>query len=214
LSSAESQDGSQAPAVLPNKRWSRRWHSGASAQGVPAVSVSSKPIAADAIEYGNHAASRTSRTVNAARYAHIADSVLEACLGCNTRAWRPYRRFRREAAPSSEGFDWYALMRCGAEFRACDVRDMSAHPGLRGRTVRRQDAHGRERPAGGAVPDRQPRGEAFTATRRQPFQPITTCQHFPGGQAMTTRANGEEGLRARGRHPGGRRRVVHSPVHQ
>jgi hypothetical protein len=30
-------------------------------------------------------------------------------------------------------------------------------------------------------------------TRRQPFQPITTCQHFPGGQALTTRANGEEG---------------------
>jgi hypothetical protein len=132
LSSAESQDGSQAPAVLPNKRWSRRWHSGASAQGVPAVSVSSKPIAADAIEYGNHAASRTSRVVNAARYAHIADSVLEACLG------------------------------------------------------------------------------AFTATRRQP---VTTCQHFPGGQALAARANGEEGLRARGRHPGGQRRVVHSPVH-
>ncbi len=53
----------------------------ASAQGVPAVSVSSKPIAADAIECGNHAASRTSRTVKAARYAHIADSALEACLG-------------------------------------------------------------------------------------------------------------------------------------
>ena len=34
-------------------------------------------------------------------------------------------------------------------------------------------------------------------TRRQPFQPITTCQHFPGGQALTTRANGEEGLRCR-----------------
>ena len=42
----------------------------ASTQGVPAVSVSSKPIAADAIECGNHAASRTSRTVNAARHAH------------------------------------------------------------------------------------------------------------------------------------------------
>src|SRR3984893_15942541 len=28
LSSAESRDGSQAPAVLRNKRWSRRWHSG------------------------------------------------------------------------------------------------------------------------------------------------------------------------------------------
>ena len=28
-------------------------------------------------------------------------------------------------------------------------------------------------------------------TRRQPFQPITTCQHFPGGQALTTGANGE-----------------------
>ena len=53
----------------------------ASTQGVPAVSVSSKPIAADAIECGNHAASRTSRTVNAARHAHIADSALEVCLG-------------------------------------------------------------------------------------------------------------------------------------
>jgi hypothetical protein len=42
----------------------------------------------------------------------------------------------------------------------------------------------------------------------------TTCQHFPGGQALNTRANGEEGLGARGRHPGGRRCVVHSPVHQ
>ena len=58
----------------------------ASTQGVPAVSVSSKPIAADSIEYRNHAASRTSRTVNAARHAHIADSVLEVCFGCNTRA--------------------------------------------------------------------------------------------------------------------------------
>lgn len=28
--------------------------------------------------------------------------------------------------------------------------------------------------------------------RRQPFQPITDCQHFRGGQALTTRANGEE----------------------
>ena len=52
----------------------------ASTQGVPAVSVSSKPIAADAIECGNHAASRTSRTVNAARHADIADSALEVCL--------------------------------------------------------------------------------------------------------------------------------------
>jgi len=52
----------------------------ASTQGVPAVSISSKPIAADAIECRNHAASQTSRTVNAARYAHIADSVLEVCL--------------------------------------------------------------------------------------------------------------------------------------
>jgi hypothetical protein len=135
-------------------------------------------------------------------------------VGCKTRAWRPIRRFRREAAPRSEGFDWPALMRYGTEFRACDVRDMSVHPGLRRRAVRRQDVHGRGRPAGGAVPDRQPRGEAFTVTRRQPFQPITACQHFPGGQALTTRANGEESLRARGRHPGGRRRVVHSPVHQ
>jgi hypothetical protein len=64
-------------------------------------------------------------------------------FGCNTRAWRPYRRFRREAAPSSEGFDWPALMRYGAEFRACDVRDLSVHPGLRGCAVRRQDVHGR-----------------------------------------------------------------------
>jgi hypothetical protein len=53
----------------------------ASTQGVPAVSVSSKPIAADAIECGNHAASRTSCTVNAARHVHIADSVLKVCLG-------------------------------------------------------------------------------------------------------------------------------------
>ena len=144
----------------------------------------------------------------------IAASVLEVCLGATpVHGVHIYRRFRREAAPSSEGLDWPALMRYEAEFRACDVRDMSVHPGLRGRAVRRQDVHGRGRPAGGAVPDRQPRGEASTATRRQPFQPITTCQHFPGGQPLTTRANGEEGLRARGRHPGGRRRVVHSPVH-
>ena len=80
LSSAESQDGSQAPAVLPI---SAGHGAGipASTQAVPAVSVSLKPIAADAIEHGNHASSRTSRTVNAARHAHIADSVLEVCLG-------------------------------------------------------------------------------------------------------------------------------------
>jgi hypothetical protein len=53
----------------------------ASTQGVPAVSVSSKPIAADAIECGNHAASRTSRTVNAARPPYNPNSVLEVCLG-------------------------------------------------------------------------------------------------------------------------------------
>jgi hypothetical protein len=53
----------------------------ASTQGVPAVPVSSKPMVTDAIECGNHAASRMSRTVNAVRHAHIADSVLEVCLG-------------------------------------------------------------------------------------------------------------------------------------
>src|SRR5271154_5205793 len=90
-----------------------------SAQHVPAIPVSSKPVAADAIECGNYAASRMSRTVNAARHAHIADSVLEVRLGAT------------------------------------------------------------------------------------PVHGVTTCQHFPGGRALTTRANGEDGLRARGRHPGG-----------
>ena len=133
----------------------------ASTQGVPAVSVSSKPIAADAIECGNHAASRTSRTVNA----HVADSVLEVCLG---------------ATPVH-----------GVHIGDSGAKPLPSRKGLTGLRL----------------------CEAFTVTRRQPFQPITTCQHFPGGQALTTRANGEEGLRARGRHPGGRRRVVHSPVH-
>ena len=137
-------------------------------------------------------------------------------FGCNTRAWRPYRRFRREAAPSSEGFDWPALMRYGAEFRACDVRDMSVHPGLRGRAVRRQDVHSRGRPTGGAVPDRQPRGEAFTVTRRQPFQPITSCQHFPGGHALRDRRPMAATARPRRRrvprgqqHPGTERTADH-----
>ena len=135
----------------------------ASTQGVPAVPVSSKPMATDAIECGNHAASRMSRTVNAVRHAHIADSVLEVCLGA-IPAWRPYRRFRREAAPRSEGFDWPAPMRYGGIQSLRRPRYVRA-PGLRGRAVRRQDVHGRGRAAGGAVPDRQPRGEAFTATR-------------------------------------------------
>ena len=186
----------------------------ASTQGVPEVSVSSKPIAADAIECGNHAASRTSRTVNAARHAHIAASVLEVCLGATPVHGVYIGDSGAKPLPARKGLTGLRLCVTGAEFRACDVRDMSVHPGLRGCAVRGQDVHGRGRPAGGAVPDRQPRGEAFTVTRRQPFQPITTYQHFPGGQALTTRANGEEGLRARGRHPGGRRRVVHSPVHQ
>ena len=150
----------------------------ASTQGVPAVSISSKPIAADAIECGNHAASQTSRTVNAARYAHIADSVLEVCWSATPMYGVHIGDSGAKPLPARKGLTGLRLCVTGAEFRACDVRDMSAHPGLRGRAVRRQDVHGRGRPAGGADPDRQPRGEAFTATRRQPFQPITTCQHF------------------------------------
>jgi hypothetical protein len=80
LPSAESQDGSQAPAVLRNKRWSRRWYSGLYTRR-PGGFGQLEAHSADAIECGNHAASRTSRTVNAARHAHIADSVLEVCLG-------------------------------------------------------------------------------------------------------------------------------------
>jgi hypothetical protein len=36
-------------------------------------------------------------------------------------------------------------------------------------------------------------GEAFTGTRRRLFRPVTNCQHFPGGQALTARANWEGG---------------------
>jgi hypothetical protein len=80
LSSAESQDGSQAPAVLPNKRWSRRGHSGLYTRcpsGFGQLEAHSRGFH----RVRHHAASRTSRTVNAARHAHIADSVLEVCLG-------------------------------------------------------------------------------------------------------------------------------------
>jgi hypothetical protein len=183
----------------------------ASTQGVPAVPVSSKPMATDAIECGNHAASRMSRTVNAVRHAHIADSVLEVCLGA-IPAWRPYRRFRREAAPRSEGFDWPAPMRYGgnsepATSAICPCTPDFGAARCADRTCTAGDGRREERSqTGSLVVRRSPRP-------RQPFQPITTCEHFPGGQALTTRAYGEEGLRARGRHPGGWRRVVHSPVH-
>jgi hypothetical protein len=184
----------------------------ASTQGVPAVSASSKPIAADAIECGNHAASRTSRMVNAARHAHIADAVLEVCLGATPVHGVHIGDSGAKPLPARKGLTGLRLCVTGRNSEPATSAICPCTPGLRGSAVRRQDVHGRGRPAGGAVPDRQPRGEAFTVTRRQPFQPITTCQHFPGGQALTTRANVEEGLRARGRHPGGRRRVVHSLV--
>jgi hypothetical protein len=113
--------------------------------------------------------------------------------------------------PARKGLTGLRLCVTG-EFRACDVRDMSVHPDFGAarcadRTCTAGDGRREERSqTGSLVVRRSPRP-------RQPFQPITTCEHFPGGQALTTRAYGEEGLRARGRHPGGWRRVVHSPVH-
>jgi hypothetical protein len=66
-------------------------------------------------------------------------------------------------------------MRYEAEFRACDVRDVSVRPGLRGRAVHGQGVHGRERRRQERSRTAQPGGEAFTLTRRQPVRPITSC---------------------------------------
>src|ERR1700730_8584884 len=125
LSSAESRDGSQAPAVLRNKRWSRRWHSGLYTRrpgGFGQLEAHSRgchrvrqPCSIPDVTYGQRGTTRAYRCRLGAR----------GLFGFNPCAWRPYRRFRREAAPSSEGCDWPALMRYGAEFGACD---MSVHP--------------------------------------------------------------------------------------
>jgi hypothetical protein len=55
------------------------------------------------------------------------------------------------------------------------------------------------------------------ATSRGACPPLRLAAQYatgqdPGQVLLTTRANGQEGLRARGRHPGGQRCVVHSPV--
>ena len=99
----------------------------ASTQGVPAVPVSSKPMATDAIECGNHAASRMSRTVNAVRHAHIADSVLEVCLGAIPVHGVHIGDSGAKPLPARKGLTGLRLCVTG-EFRACDVRDMSVHP--------------------------------------------------------------------------------------